>query len=547
MTAIGFFFAASLTFLLFFPRMVFSEPSTSKAEGVVVKVAGNEVIIDIGAKAGAAAGMSVDFMRKILVKHPVTGKKIEDRFFIGKDKIRQAGKFLSLVVIETDFTHRPVVGDFAVLSLPVIVPLEKDEPKKKKKAVEAEPEPEPCPEVDCPESQCDYEALKVNEVWLATLGKSVDDRISIWKHYLQKYPTTPYVKEILQQIASLKDLKKVEFEAGVKLDADSLKIYHDRVDKTYEGLPLDIAVEISEPESVAKMILHYRMEGGKFYSRAGMERSGDFNYHTSIPPEMISGKGIEYFIVVVGKDGKKRIGVGSARSPEKTAVRKSPVKQFGIKDKSQWTTSFEYVDFYYKDVNRDYFWKLESDFLYKIRTFLYSVRMGLGFFQGQGGRLEDIENKSIPDSALDPLSFAYFYTEMELRIVKYFYVSGRFLAGTTLQKQGHGNGGDVIVGGQGRVRIGEDWAYLVLAASFTKDAGIEAELSVTIDVLKKIPIAGYVLVTDLPVSEEWGVRLVGQVGWRPAPWIAISLRAGWNIRTITHESFSVGAVTELKW
>ena len=173
--------------------------------------------------------------------------------------------------------------------------------------------------------------------------------------------------------------------------------------------------------------------------------------------------------------------------------------------------------------------------------------MGLGFFQGQGGSIDDIENKAIPDSALDPLSFAYFYTELELRIVKYFYVSGRFLAGTTVQQPGHENGGDVIVGGQGRVRIGVDWAYLVLAASFTKDAGTEAELSVYIDVLKKIPIAGYVLVSDLPVSEEWGVRLVGQVGWRPVPWIAISLRAGWNIRTITHESFSVGAVTELKW
>lgn len=155
----------------------------------MVKVAGDEVIIDIGKKAGAAAGLSVDFMRKIMVKHPVTSKKIEDRFFIGKDKIRQAGKFLSLVVIETNFAHRPVVGDFAVLSLPVIVQLEKKEPKKKK-AVEAEPEPEPepCPEAKCPESQCDYEALKVHEVWLTTLGKSVDDRMSIWKYFLQQYP-----------------------------------------------------------------------------------------------------------------------------------------------------------------------------------------------------------------------------------------------------------------------------------------------------------------------------------------------------------------------
>ena len=509
----------------------------------MVKVAGNEVLIDIGKKAGAAAGMDVAFLRKIIVKHPVTSKKIEDRFFIGRDKIKQAGKFLSIVVIEADFAHRPVVGDFAVLSVPVIVPLEKEETKKK--AVEAVPAS--CPEVKCPKSTCDYQALKVHEVWLSTLGKSIDDRISTWKYFLQKYPYTPYVKEILKQIASLKDLKKVEFESGVKLDVTTLKIYHDRVDKTYEGLPLDIAVEISAPESVEKMILHYRKKGGKFYSKVEMERSGDFNYHTRIPREKISGKGIEYFIVVVGKDGKKRFGIGSARSPEQTAVKKSPVKQFGIKDKSQWTTSFEYVDFYYQDVNRDYYWKLETDFLYKIKTFLYSVRMGLGFFQGQGGSLEDIENKAIPDSALDPLSFAYFYTEMELRIVKYFYVSGRFLAGTTLQEPGHENGGDVIVGGQGRVRIGEDWAHLVLAASFTKDAGVEAELSVYIDVLKKIPIAGYVLVTDLPVSEEWGVRLVGQVGWRPAPWIAVSLRAGWNIRTITHKSFSVGAVTELKW
>jgi len=413
---------------------------------------------------------------------------------------------------------------------------------------EETPAPAACAEVTCPACECDEEAMLVHEIWLSTLGKSIDDRIAIWKDYLDLDPGTAYAGRIMSHLTWLEDVRKADFQVAEKKKGFSVsKIYHDRLKKVYEGMPFDIAVEIAAVGQVSKMLLHYRKKGDKFYTSAPMERNGDFNFHYLVPEKDVRRPGIEYFVEVVGTDGQKRGGVASARSPAVTIVAKSWIKQISKKERSKWSTNFEYVDFYYKDAHRDYFWKLETDFLYKIKTFLYGARIGLGFFEGQGGSLSDIENADTGGCGLEPLSFSYLFLEMEFKIVKYFYVSGRFLAGTTLQERGEEHEGEVILGGQGRIRIGEDWAYLILAGSFTKDAGVEAELSVNIDVLKRFPIAGYVLVTDMPVQEEWGVRLVGQFGWRPADWIAISLRAGWNIRTIKHEGWSVGAATELRW
>jgi hypothetical protein len=544
----GFALFASLSFLS--TRAAVSQTKGTKPEGCVVKVSGSEIFIDIGSAAGAAAGREVEFYRKVAVKHPVTGKTVEDRFFIGKDAIVQAGSLLSLVVIKTAFTHTPVVGDPVVLLKPVIMPIEVESVE----ALEAVGAAEgaeaagggACPEAACP--ACDEEGLLVNAVWLKTLGRSIDDRIELWKAFLLSRPSSPYGKQIIKHLAWLEEMKKAEFHLSELSQAAPLsKVYHQGPRKVFEGMALDVTVETPDPQTVDKVILHYRRKGEKFYTAQVMERNGDFTWHFSLSPSHVKRPGVEYFIEVVGTDGKQRAAVASAGEPALTKVAGPLMKPFDKKGKSQWSTSFEYVDFYYKDAHRDYFWKLETDFLYKLRTVLYGVRMGLGFFEGQGGRLKDVESGEAGDPFLEPLSFAYLFMEMELRVVKYFYVSGRFLAGTALQGWGEPHEGDVILGGQGRIRIGEDWAYLILAGSFTRDAGVEAELSVNIEVLKKFPIAGYVLVTDLPVQEEWGVRLVGQFGWRPAEWIALSLRGGWNIRTIRHEGWSVGAVTELRW
>jgi len=538
---------SELVFILVFvglmlgAKELYPQDPGKKVEGVVVKVSNKEIVIDIGINDGATEGMEVDFFRKVTVKHPVTGKKVEDRFFIGRDEISQSGDFLSLVIMKNKFSHSPMVGDYAALVLPIIVPLEEG-------TGEGEIDCPVCPEKSCPVCAIDDESMKVHVTWKTTLGRSIDDRIELWENYLAQNPQSPFAQVIEAQISWLKSLHEAEFKISEqKKYAPVSKLYHQGVSRVHEGSPLVIAVETPVPSQVGKMLLHYRRKGDKYYHSVTMERGGDFNYHYTLPPEKVKRPGIEYFIDLVGLDGQKHAGVGLPKVPEVTLVAKPWVKTIDRTNRSQLSMNFEYVDFYYKDVHRDYFWKLEADFVYKLKTHLYGVRMGIGFFEGQGGSLSDIENASSGISELEPLSFTYLFLELEFKVVKYFYISGRFLAGTTLQETGEEHEGDVILGGQGRIRIGEDWAYLVLAASFTKDAGVEAELSVYIDVLKRFPIAAYVLVTDFPVQEEWGVRLVGQFGWRPLDWFALYLRGGWNIRTIKHEGWSVGAATEFRW
>ena len=54
-------------------------------------------------------------------------------------------------------------------------------------------------------------------------------------------------------------------------------------------------------------------------------------------------------------------------------------------------------------------------------------------------------------------------------------------------------------------------------------------------------------VTDQPIQSDFGVRLVGDVGFRPVSWIYPSLRLSYQARDVDHAGFSGGAGVNFDW
>src|SRR5207249_922052 len=99
---------------------------------------------------------------------------------------------------------------------------------------------------------------------------------------------------------------------------------------------------------------------------------------------------------------------------------------------------------------RDELAQFEADFLYRLRTFLYGIRLGAGAITGRGGYAEPMAN-SQPRSA----GFNYGYAEVEFRAMPHVAFLARGMAGTG--KQGLG------FGAEGRLRLGaEDETNLTL-------------------------------------------------------------------------------------
>ena len=87
-------------------------------EGMVVRVDEVEVVVDLGSERGVPPGALLHVYRRIVVKHPVTGKAIVDRFPIGTVRADEVGSLLTIVRDVAGLKRRPQLGDYMVFGPP---------------------------------------------------------------------------------------------------------------------------------------------------------------------------------------------------------------------------------------------------------------------------------------------------------------------------------------------------------------------------------------------------------------------------------------------
>jgi hypothetical protein len=69
----------------------------------------------------------------------------------------------------------------------------------------------------------------------------------------------------------------------------------------------------------------------------------------------------------------------------------------------------------------------------------------------------------------------------------------------------------------------------------------------TWDVIPHFPVVLGVQVTDQPVLEDFGVRLISDIGWRKLDWVYPSLRVAYQARDIDHAGLSAGLAANFDW
>jgi len=86
--------------------------SFGKKEGRVVQVTKGEVMLDLGNAQGLKPGDTLEFYRRLVVKHPVSKKSIEDRFPIGRVVVHEVGQLLSILRAPKGLKRPPALGDY---------------------------------------------------------------------------------------------------------------------------------------------------------------------------------------------------------------------------------------------------------------------------------------------------------------------------------------------------------------------------------------------------------------------------------------------------
>jgi hypothetical protein len=570
----------------------------ASADPVVLAVNGQDIYVDLGAKDGVGAGSELELLHEIVAKDPRSGATLRDRFALGTITVGKSGNAISIAHADGDLAKRVMEGDHVrlVSEKRAFVDPWAEQVLASKGQV-APPPVAPTPTG----TPVDHVAL-AREAWQETLGQQPATRIQRWQALLVKDPQSPYRRAIELEMASLRDqqkqrdliLARARSTASVdrapriaqlvaELDRSSVTpvLAYERggelmvapIERAVPGRSIQLAFLARHPGAIRAAFLFARAEGDAGYKRTELVHDGDAYMRGTIDGALVHGERVDWYVEVASVDavdaGDATPVLGSRTSPQTIVIDRVVTEAPIEPNRTHIDGHVDYVDFDGSfGKGYDQYYQAELDFTYRFIEPVYAVRLGFGTRSGTGGP-KDIIDADPTGSCLDEagayqcerMTFSYVYSEVEFRLRPNIALMIRPQAGiltTDTMDTGDARrceGADTSAceflsgfGARGRLRLGsEDGTNLVLGASFTSRVGTLLEAAYHWLPNKVVPVQITVQVTDQPVVEDFGVRLVADVGLRSLSWFYPSARVSYQARDIDHSGFGGGIALNFDW
>ena len=566
--------------LLLVAAPAFADP---RGEPVVLAVDGKDIYVDLGAKDGVGAGAQLELLHEVIATDPTTGKQLHDQFALGTLAVARSGDGTSVAHADEALAKRVLAGDHVRLVGdkktyvgPWQVQVDASHPVT---AAPANPAATPI----------DHAAL-ARDAWQATLGQAPEQRIARWQELLAADPQTGYRRAIETELASLRAQIHDRDEALARARSSTtdraariaeLAYALAQADPTIEraviaaapiatalpGHPIGISFLVRAPDKVDHAFLYARTHGELGYHRSELVRDGDAYLRGTIAN--VQAPGVEWYVEVAPPHGDARPVLGSLEAPRTIEVAESVAEPPPAPNRSHVDLHVDYVDFDGQlSKGYDQYYLAEGDFMYRFLDPIYSMRLGFGTLSGIGGPRDIIDrdpNHMCTDSngvyQCKRVDFSYVYTELEFRLRTHVALMVRPQLGVLTTDSGPGDdakhcqsrdttGCRFMTGGGGRLRLrlGEEQATnLVLGASFSRGVGTLLEAAYHWLPAQAVPVQITVQVTDQPVIEDFGVRLIGDVGYRKLGWFYPSARVSYQARGLDHTGVSGGMAMNFDW
>lgn len=568
------------------PRSAGAQPAPDK---VVIALDGADIYIDAGGRDGVGAGSELELLHEVVVRDPQTGATLRDRFALGTLSVIKSGDRISVARASSELRPRVLAGDrVRLVSAPrtFVDPWAERVAASQGGATPATPaRPAGTPAAPAPDH-----AERARAAWQDTLGKPPEQRIARWLELLAADPKSPYAAAVQREIASLKQQiaareaalaaaasahtddrapRIAQLAAQLPASAGDGPLAVAPISTAVPGRPIAMAFAIREPSAVTRAWLYARARGEAGYRRLDLAADGDSYLRGTIPGEQVAGSAVQWYVEVEAGDDAPVAVLGSAREPRTITVEPEVFEQPVQQGRSHVDAHVDYVDFDGKlGGGFDQYYQAEIDFTYRFLEPLYAVRLGFGTLSGTGGPKDVIDadpagmcQDTSGDYRCKRVTFSYVYTELEHRIRPNVAVMLRPQVGlVTSDVVAGGSSGRCTTsdidgcefltgfGGRLRLRLGElSGTNLVIGAAFTRGVGTLLEAAYHWRPTPVLPVQLSVQVTDQPVPEDFGVRLIADVGWRRLPWFYPSARVSYQARDIDHAGVSGGFAMNFDW
>lgn len=576
--------------------LVLSLGRTASAD-IVLAVDKDDIYVDMGARDGVGAGTQLELLHEVVAKDPRTGATLKDSFSLGTLEVEKAGDKLCVAKADPELAKRVLAGDHVRM---VGAPRRFVDPWTAQVEASRVASGSAPPVVVTPSApgakEPDHVGL-AEKAWKDTLGRPPEARIQRWNELLAADPKTPYKKVIENEILSLRGQMQLRDEALAKAKSQKTDDRNPRIvrlaqelaqannkdprpllevadlPRAVPGQPLQFAFLVRMPALIDRAWLFVRPPGDPGFRRLDLARDGDSYLRATVDAQMVRTPKLEWYVEAAspGPTGETGPVLGSQENPLSITIDEVVEEAPIAVGRSHIDAHVDYVDFD-GGLNKgfDQYYQAEIDFMYRFLDPVYSVRLGFGTLNGTGGP-KDVIDADTTEQCLDEtgayrcrkVTFSYVYTELEYRLSPNVALLVRPQAGllTTDSMPGtennrcasesnnlEGCGFHTRFGGRGRIRFGsESGTNLVLGAGFTKGVGSLFEAAYHWLPRPNLAVLLIGQVTDMPVPENFGVRLIADVGYRGLSWFYPSVRLSYQARDIDHAGFSGGLAMNFDW
>lgn len=522
--------------------------SWTTVEGRIVGVEDGKLIVDVGARIGATAGLTAELWRPLKVKNPVTGRLVEDRYRIGALRLTEALDVMSFAEPEGEQRRPPSPGDIIVVRVPAVA--------RGAQGAAARAVPEAAA---APLPAADPDAAAVTLLLESLRGKSPEARIREMKAWVGKNPRNRFVPSITEELTTLQRLvveRQAPRAAGAPPLAAPLPVEPGLLHflpprRGLEGERLELGVELSG--DVRGAVLHTRHAREVAYASTRMEAAGRRFWVGTVPAERVRDPVLEYFIEAVRPDGSTLALVGDAERPLRIATPEKPRPKPPLSHTSVASIYTDYAD-YNRLRGNDWLSQTEGYFGMRLADLgVRAVRTGFGVYRGKGGSIFELDVQELTPRAA---GLTYGYLEGELGVSRIVSFIGRLSVGL-------GQGG-VTGGGQAHLRIGSDIeTNLVVGGEVLGGIGLRGDAQLELSPKGLVPVMIRTEVTNQPAgvasegltggasvarrASDVGGRVILQAGYRIVPSFVVFGRISGEGRTINHAGPGFGGGFAFEW
>jgi hypothetical protein len=300
--------------------------------------------------------------------------------------------------------------------------------------------------------------------------------------------------------------------------------------------------DVRGDDLAGEIVVYFRALGQAGPVRSVRARRADTGFMAMIPSQAITSDALEYWVVERSPRGEEHVLFASASRPQPLYVyvdsagaREQRLLRMAEGRRSRVTGRFEWVDMGAYQANNpqisdahDHYYHLEGVYAYRFFRGVEELEFALGRLDGRVLDRDDFDRERV--------ALEYGRTAITFAFGEWFRLRPGVLLG--ISTTGFEAGFDLAT------LFGDrDGTEFELSGGFVSDLGARVKTRLGWCTVPRLPMGASIEVTNFPSNDQYGVRLLFDVGYRMANGFSLRVSAGYRGRT----SLAGGPAIGLEW